>query len=76
MTADEIGDDDNDDDSDWGEDEWPLDRALPLPEWGCERPELNFENLDNYERFLGKVSLHLRHVLSAHSYDTVSNFIL
>ncbi|XP_063606873.1 uncharacterized protein LOC134781595 [Penaeus indicus] len=76
LTADEIGDDDNDDDSDWGEDEWPLDRALPLPEWGCERPELNFENLENYERFLGQVSLHLRHVLSAHSYDTVSNFIL
>lgn len=76
LNADEIGDDDNDDDSDWGEDEWPLDRALPLPEWGCERPELNFENLEDYERFLGQVSLHLRHVLSAHCYDTVSNFIL
>ncbi|XP_037773102.1 uncharacterized protein LOC119568656 [Penaeus monodon] len=29
---------DDDDDSDWGEDEWPLEPPLPLPEWGASAP--------------------------------------
>lgn len=65
-----------DDDSDWGEDEWPVERALPLPKWGCERPELNLLTLDQYEDFLIHVTQHLQYILSSHCYDTVSNFIM
>lgn len=65
-----------DDDSDWGEDEWPVERALPLPKWGCERPELNLVSLDQYEGFLTHVTQHLQYILASHCYDTVSNFIM
>lgn len=67
---------DGDDDSDWGEDEWPVERALPLPKWGCERPELNLVSLDQYEGFLTHVTQHLQYILASHCYDTVSNFIM
>lgn len=67
--------DDEDDESDWGEDEWPVDRALPLPEWGCERPELNFGSLVLYQRFLCHVKGHLEYALATQCYDTFSNFI-
>ncbi|XP_068219618.1 uncharacterized protein, partial [Palaemon carinicauda] len=73
LTSGETSDDD--DDSDWGEDEWPIDRALPLPEWGCERPELNFGSLQSYCQFLGHVRGHLERALSTQCYDTISNFI-
>lgn len=73
LTSDETTDED--DDSAWGEDEWPIDRALPLPEWGCERPELNFESLHLYYQFLGHVGSHLERALATQCYDTMSNFI-
>lgn len=75
LTSEETSDED-DDDSDWGEDEWPMDRALPLPEWGCERPELNFGSLPQYQRFLGHVQEHLHQALMTQCYDTMSNFIV
>lgn len=70
-----LCDDDSDDDSCWGEDEWPLARPLPLPEWGCERPEVNFSCLQEYQRFLARVTYHLHRALSSLPYDTISNFI-
>lgn len=73
LAADESSDED--DDSDWGEDEWPVERPLPLPEWGCERPELTFASLQHYQRFQVRVTHHLHQALAAHCYDTFSNFI-
>ncbi|KAG7170108.1 hypothetical protein Hamer_G012343 [Homarus americanus] len=65
----------SDDDSDWGEDEWPVERPLPLPEWGCGRPEVNFSTLHHYQRFLARLTHHLHHALADLPYDTLSNFI-
>ncbi|XP_071521419.1 uncharacterized protein [Panulirus ornatus] len=67
---------DDEDDSAWGEDEWPANRALPLPKWGCQRPELHLATLEEHQTFLGRVRQHLRHILASHSYDTVSNFVM
>ena len=62
-------------DSDWEEEDWPSDRALPLPEWGTERPELTFENQRLFQRFLIKVKSVLTENISTFAYDTLSNFI-
>lgn len=71
----ESDDDDSDDDSAWGEDEWPLERPLPLPEWGCGRPSLAFPSVQDYRRFLSRVSTRLRRALALQPYDSVSNFV-
>ena len=67
---------DSDDDSAWGEDEWPLERPLPLPEWGCGRPSLVFSTIQDYRRFLSRVSTRLRRALALQPYDSVSNFVM
>ncbi|KAK7076792.1 hypothetical protein SK128_000332 [Halocaridina rubra] len=74
LTCEEISDEN--DDSDWDEEEWPVDRPLPLPEWGCERPELNFGNLSQYESFIIHIQEHLHKALATQCYDTVSNFVV
>lgn len=68
--------DDSDDDSAWGEDEWPLERPLPLPEWGCGRPSLVFPTMQDYRRFISRVSTRLRRALALQPYDSVSNFVM
>ncbi|KAK8385269.1 hypothetical protein O3P69_012237 [Scylla paramamosain] len=69
-------DDESDDDSAWGEDEWPLERPLPLPEWGCGRPSLVFSTMQDYRRFLTRVSTRLHRALALQPYDSVSNFVM
>lgn len=72
----QIDSDSEDDDSDWGEDEWPLERPLPLPEWGCERPDLKFSSLKHYHGFIAKATRALHLALDTHSYDSLSNFLM
>lgn len=69
-------DDESDDDSAWGEDEWPLERPLPLPEWGCGRPSLVFPSVQDYRRFLSRVTTRLRRALALQPYDSISNFVM
>lgn len=71
----EDGDDVDDDDSDWGEDEWPVGHPLPLPEWGCERPEVRFVSLAHYHNFIRSATEHLKANLTSQPYDALSNFI-
>ena len=72
----ENDNDEDDVDSDWGEEDWPLDRPLPLPEWGCERPELKFHSIDDYHKFLSLASKLLQENIQSFTYDTISNFIM
>lgn len=65
-----------DSDSDWEEEEWPLTRPLPLPEWGCERPKLKFDTLKGFQEFLAEVQTHVEDNISNFNYDTFSNFIM
>ncbi|KAK3874757.1 hypothetical protein Pcinc_020321 [Petrolisthes cinctipes] len=60
---------------DWCEGEWPTDRALPLPRWGCARPDLTFSSLQDFTTFLNCLTPHLHDTLTKHCYDTLSNFI-
>lgn len=75
LNASLAADEDSDDDSVWNEDEWPVDRPLPLPEWGCGRPEVTFNCQQQYKIFLVRVGYHLRRALASLPYDTISNFI-
>lgn len=72
--------DDNDscstsDESEWDEDEWPSTHPLPLPLWGCERPELVFATVVEYMHFLAPVTQHLQDCISSLPYDTLSTFV-
>lgn len=62
-------------DSDWDEEEWPCNRALPLPEWGTERPELFFEDNAAYIKFASLVEKILKENIARFPYDTLSNFL-
>ncbi|KAK4292080.1 hypothetical protein Pmani_035128 [Petrolisthes manimaculis] len=70
-----VVDENDDSDSDWGEEEWPVGRPLPLPEWGCERPEVRFVSLAHYHKFISSATEHLKADLASQPYDAVSNFI-
>jgi len=76
-----VQDEDDDDsstaseDSAWDEDEWPSRLPLPLPLWGCERPELKFSSISKYLEFVEIVTRHLKDNIVAHPYDTVSAFV-
>lgn len=48
---------------------------MPLPEWGCERPEYHFSSEEHYQRFYNLVSHHLEQNITEHCYDTLSNFL-
>lgn len=76
ATSDWWESDDSDDDSDWGEDEWPLDHPIPLPKWGCDRPELKFDDEGQYQEFLNKATSYLQQCLASLPYDTLSNFFV
>lgn len=76
ATSDWWESDDSDDDSDWGEDEWPLDHPIPLPKWGCDRPELKFDDEGQYQEFLNKATSYLQQCLASLPYDTLSNFLV
>lgn len=75
LTAENEDDDDDDDDSAWGEDEWPVGHPLPLPEWGCERPEVRFDSLAQYHKFITSATEHLKASLTSQPYDSIFNFI-
>jgi len=64
----------SDEESEWGEDEWPSDHPLPLPLYGCERPELSFSTLEEYEALRVLVTDTLEEATRALPYDSVSNF--
>lgn len=61
-------------DSDWDEDEWPSNHPLPIPIYGCERPELVFENVARYEDFHLNVREILQEAIQSVPYDSVSTF--
>ena len=66
----------SDDDSDWDEDEWPAQMPLPVPLFGCERPELQFDSTDDYLQFANLVQNHVEENVSSLPYDTLSSFVL
>lgn len=74
LFLDDIGSS-SDDDSEWDEEEWPSGHALPLPLWGCERPELCFYSLEDYQKFLECIKEHLGDCISKLPYDTISTFV-
>lgn len=53
-----------------------MERPLPLPEWGCGRPALQFQTALAFEEFLGGVEDRLRLALADQPYDSVSNFLM
>jgi len=66
--------DSSDTESEWGEDEWPLEHPLPLPLYGCARPGLSFPTVRHYEVFTDLLADILRDALKALPYDSVSSF--
>lgn len=63
------------DESDWDENEWPSSNPLPLPLWGCERPELVFETVAEYEKFQVILTEYLQECIATLPYDTLSTFM-
>lgn len=72
---DEDDSDCSSDSSEWDEEEWPTEQPLPVPLYGCQRPELCFSSIPDYEEFLELVSQHLQECLALLPYDTISSFV-
>ncbi|KAG8228377.1 hypothetical protein J437_LFUL008226 [Ladona fulva] len=60
----------------WSGGVWPVERPLPLPMWARKQfSAVTFSSVEEYEELASCMELQVQHLLKAHNYNTVGNFL-